>query len=764
MTLFEYQNEAVKKLFEIVDEGLDVCEVRQKRGRGLNTKTIHFISPTGSGKTVMSFALMDELVQERDNLVFVWIAPNTLHTQSLDKFNKLTDMVSSQLNPIDSDGIESNNILNTNDILCLNWSSLDKENNILIKENESGKYIDNIINLTKDDGKIIIALIDESHIASQNDTTKAYEFLKRLNPAIKIEITATPKKIQSDEKVVEIDKQDVIDAGVIKKQFIFNAFNDHQVDNRKLVEFAYKKLQEITQKYYEYTNGKIIPLMIIQIENEKADDYNRVKHEIERYLFDIGIKQADIAYYLSNDKERSEDLAKNDNPIQIVFTKTAIATGWDCPRASVLLTFRKSNNDKFKTQVLGRINRMPELKHYGEELLDSAYVFANASRYIPDDPSTKYAVKSKKEVEEETVALKDEAKEKFSLPLITKELVISSYYNSEYDMNTFVVKKCEKYANEVYLNYSDITNGIIRNLKLENLMEIPITPDNANYILEPNEVTKIISSTFRQNGFNRISERSIKQPTLFDSEIDLTPFETEHLLRILKEALSEAANQKLTFLETYKIVLQEGNYEKFVKMLSDIKNESLKKRLAKISKEVLFDEMKNEAVSWKPLKSFMCDKKNLINIKNKNIYSKNCMNDFNKTERAFVSLLETMPNVLYWYRNGSKGKDYFRIPYKKDNIIREFYPDFIVMYNDNKIGIYDTKSEMTANNKEAKDKAEFLYAYCNQYGFKNGLIKIDKIGNVYYFQINERENYTNYDKNNVEWENFGTLVEEKNIF
>ena len=117
--------------------------------------------------------------------------------------------------------------------------------------------------------------------------------------------------------------------------------------------------------------------MIIQIENDNQEEFRKTQYEIELYLEKIGVSKDLVAYYLSDNKFQSQILSSNNCPIEIVFTKTAIATGWDCPRASVLLTFRKSNSDDIKTQVLGRINRMPELKHYGVELLDSAYIYAN---------------------------------------------------------------------------------------------------------------------------------------------------------------------------------------------------------------------------------------------------------------------------------------------------------------------------------------------------------------------------------------------------
>jgi len=762
MTYFKYQSKAIKELYEKADEILDYYEVRKNKNKTPDTKTIHFISPTGSGKTIMAFGLMEALIQEdlgRDNLVFIWIAPNTLHSQSLDKFDMLSEITVSNLAPIDSDGIESDNILKSNEILCLNWSSLDKKTNLLVAENETGKYISNIIAKTKENDNIIIALIDESHIASQNEKTKAFKFLQELNPAIKIEITATPKNISIEDERVEVVEDDVKAEGVIKKQFIFNDFNDNNINDEKLVSYAYEKLQAITKEYDKHSETKIIPLMIVQIENENAEEYRKEQIKIERFLENIGINIKDeVAYYLSEDKSKSCDLARNDNPIQIVFTKTAIATGWDCPRASVLLTFRKSNDDKFKTQVLGRINRMPELKHYGEILLDTAYVYANASKYIPDN--NLFKVKTASQANNETVLIKPSLDNLFSLPYITKNMVIDIYYNSEYDMTSFIKKECEKFSIQATISYDLISSKIIQNLKIDNIQEILSAKENAEYILSADEIQKIVSHTFKSSGYEPINTKG-KQLQLFETEKSLEPFDTINFIQILKGVLEKVQNNPLSYLDIFKIILHEENYAKFVKILSLIKEESFKKRLARLSKEVLFEDI--EAKTWLPEKEFICDKSILSSITDKSLYDKDCIKDFNNTEKLFVSYLEKESNIKYWYRNGSRG-NYFCVPYKKSNIVREFFPDFIVYYDDNTIGIYDTKSEMTANDGEAKEKAEYLYAYCNKFNFKNGLIKIEKISNLNYLKINRREVYTNYDANNVEWEDFGILNNAENIF
>ena len=50
---------------------------------------------------------------------------------------------------------------------------------------------------------------------------------------------------------------------------------------------------------------------------------------------------------------------QNDSPIEVLIFKQAIATGWDCPRASILVMLRDIKSVTFEIQTVGRILRMP---------------------------------------------------------------------------------------------------------------------------------------------------------------------------------------------------------------------------------------------------------------------------------------------------------------------------------------------------------------------------------------------------------------------
>ena len=79
-------------------------------------------------------------------------------------------------------------------------------------------------------------------------------------------------------------------------------------------------------------------------------------------------------------------------------------------------------------------------------------------------------------------------------------------------------------------------------------------------------------------------------------------------------------------------------------------------------------------------------------------------------EKLFMELLDNSNNVKWWFKNGENEIKYFAVAYEdEDGFQRAFYPDFIFVTNDEKIGLFDTKSGITA--KTAGARAEGLQRY-----------------------------------------------------
>ena len=104
--------------------------------------------------------------------------------------------------------------------------------------------------------------------------------------------------------------------------------------------------------------------------------------EIIQYLDvkkNITVENNKLAVWLSGRKENVIGIEKPDCMTEVLLFKQAIALGWDCPRACVLLIFRELQSQTFTTQTVGRILRMPQQRHYTNDVLNYGYVYTNLS-------------------------------------------------------------------------------------------------------------------------------------------------------------------------------------------------------------------------------------------------------------------------------------------------------------------------------------------------------------------------------------------------
>ena len=95
----------------------------------------------------------------------------------------------------------------------------------------------------------------------------------------------------------------------------------------------------------------------------------------------IDVAGGTFAVWLANRKDNVEGLSENDAPQMVVAIKQAVATGWDCPRAHILVKLREKMDERFEVQTIGRIRRMPEACHYGNDLLDGCYLYTFDERF-----------------------------------------------------------------------------------------------------------------------------------------------------------------------------------------------------------------------------------------------------------------------------------------------------------------------------------------------------------------------------------------------
>ena len=439
-------------------------------------KEIVLKSCTGSGKTIIMTHFMDEYCKSNAGIVFIWLTPGkgNLEEQSKEKVDRYIHGSNTKLlYDVMTSGFEAN------DACFINWEKLTKKGNTALKDSERTTFLEHIRNAI-DNGLSFKIIVDESH---QNDTIKADDIIKLFQADKIIRCSATPKGYK-DAIVIDIPEEDVIAEGLIKKLLVINENfeQDISVDDQisYLIDKAVAKQQEI---HSEFLRRKVAvnPLIIVQIPNKSDALLDRV----EEYFETKGItyENNQLAVWLSDKKQNLEDISEsNAEPIAVII-KQAVATGWDCPRAHILVKLRDNMSETFEIQTIGRIRRMPEAKHYNCDLLDCCYLYTLDEKFtesvklsLGKEAMDAYKVFLKPE--HRSFALVSEYKTdvpfprdaKLALKVIAKFFEKKYHTTSDLDKNRTLLEAYGYVFSEDIVDYTK--SGAIAVLKKENITDL----------------------------------------------------------------------------------------------------------------------------------------------------------------------------------------------------------------------------------------------------------------------------------------------------
>ena len=188
---------------------------------------------------------------------------------------------------------------------------------------------------------------------------------------------------------IEVKFDEVVAEGMIKKEIIINEeFENLKIDDRSsdeiVIETALKKQEELV-KLYKEAKVEINPLVLIQLPSQQQATSVLDKQKLEtvqdilKDRHNITFANKKLAIWLSEDKQNLIGIEDIDNKVEVLIFKQAIALGWDCPRAQILVMFKEIKSVIFEIQTVGRIMRMPEAIHYDSEILNRAYIYTNLS-------------------------------------------------------------------------------------------------------------------------------------------------------------------------------------------------------------------------------------------------------------------------------------------------------------------------------------------------------------------------------------------------
>jgi type III restriction enzyme len=706
---------------------------------GNRRASIVFKSPTGSGKTIMMAEFLKRIsgdMQFEADKAFLWISFNEeSYEQSKKKLYEYYNHGVSNMNLLDLNDL-NNGYLKQNEIFFINWQKIvsrAKDNRKLRQSGEQNTSFDEFIAETHAQDRELVLIIDEAHIAKH--TELAEEIISLINPRIEILVSATPRNIPTREDeddlkgaFIRVKRDEVVDEGLIKESIEVMPLeeiekleqNEHEDLDHLLLDLAIEK-KKVLKLEYEKLGLNINPLVLIQIPNDekgKAEIQEQKIGIIRSYLASKGFLDDSIAVWLSAKKENLESITDKDSPIDFLIFKQAASTGWDCPRAQILVMFREIKTPVFRTQVLGRILRMPEAKHYSDSILNKAYLYTNYAR-------NQIEVESSKMGENKLSLNKSYLRtdvESISLPSVffkratygdlgdsfqkTFCVVANDYFDID---GNEIFDQLEAKLNKKGLETEKIslTNDLIVNSSIESF------DDFMEELQESKETLHHEASRHdTEKTYNLLLYREIKI-----QEEERKKFAPERSWSKLKTALNiwmkghTFKNPPLYAVISYDLQKEEQSVmrkviAKALEVYKPIRQKEEQER----------EEKSREALTFAIKESYSFTDEYEEKETNKSAVSpfyigKNY--DGRKNEEAFIDFIESSQNVEWWFKNGDYGRDYFAVQYlDKNERLSLFYPDFLIKTSDGKFGIFDTKGGQTA--EASKEKAESLQEYIEE--------------------------------------------------
>lgn len=394
-----------------------------------NKNIVYFKAPTGSGKTFMIANVINDIVKKYfgENLLFVVATLSSAELPQQMK-NNLEDYkyyldFGTYLNieKVDSPSNSKTNnksdathsiIAEKNKVLIFGTSSFGK-NKIFTEEGVFDAFIDQIEN---EEYKLVY-IRDEAHYGGETNTAKskyldlyndnienekqissakdeAIKFEARMQQIAQyvIKMTATPnnkqfKQIVISDKDLEQDNIKLLKPNYCQNEDIKSLGVD-TLSNKDILEIACNKFKEVKAKYIDKINEPslvgINPAMLIQVRNKHSNEItdSQFDEEINQIISIVKSKGLTYAIYFGDDKFSNKfqttnirekvdlkSISQNNSDIDVIIFKIGPATGWNIPRACMLVQLRNVSSDTLNVQTIGRIRRNPNPSFPDDELI-----------------------------------------------------------------------------------------------------------------------------------------------------------------------------------------------------------------------------------------------------------------------------------------------------------------------------------------------------------------------------------------------------------
>lgn len=396
--LFPFQKQAVNDLR--AKTALALSSYRTARV----PQVVSLQAPTGSGKTIIMASFIEDVYfgsdqyAEQQDAIFVWLSDSPqLNEQSKQKIETKADRIRFDQCVVISDESFDQETLDDGHIYFLNTQKLGNAGN-LGKHSDTRQYTiwETIENTTKEKSNRLYFIIDEAHRGMQGRaagtaTTIMQRFIKgssqhKLSPVpVVIGMSATAARFNtlvgdttSTLQKVLISPAQVRASGLLKDRIVITYPEDPtKHGDMAVLQVATDEWISKCQHWYQYTTeqhySNVNPVFVIQVaagsgKKISDTDLDDVVAKIEERMGDH-FRENEVVHTfgstgtiqingLNVPHVEPSEIADN-RKIRVVLFKENLSTGWDCPRAETMMSFRHAEDATYIAQLLGRMVRTP---------------------------------------------------------------------------------------------------------------------------------------------------------------------------------------------------------------------------------------------------------------------------------------------------------------------------------------------------------------------------------------------------------------------
>jgi type III restriction enzyme len=395
LLLKQFQEDAVARL------------VRHMRGAARETRSgdlqsVCLSSTTGSGKTVMLTSAVELLLQGDDenspiaDATFLWVTDQPeLNEQTRKKMVTTSSILGSETLTV-IDAAFDQEVLPAGGVSFINIQKLGKEKGLVTQGDRRTYTIWEIIRNTiaARPAKFFV-IIDEAHRGmteergQQEAATIIQKFIKgstgEMPPApVVVGISATPDRFNQlilgtgrMHRPVDVDVAEVRASGLIKDTIVLHHPTKEQPTDMTMLREAARSLRKFSDQWASYCSTEeqytVVPLLVVQVEDSSGkgqisetdiasairilrDETGALTSDAFAHSFQEGavlkLGGDDVRYLAPSD-------IQDDPDVRVVFFKSSLNTGWDCPRAEVMMSFRPATDATYIAQLVGRMVRTP---------------------------------------------------------------------------------------------------------------------------------------------------------------------------------------------------------------------------------------------------------------------------------------------------------------------------------------------------------------------------------------------------------------------